>query len=199
MRRVMALGLAAVMLAGLIHCASEDPDLRRGNVFFKSRKWYEAMQAYEKAYARDPKLFENPELRENFKNAYYYYGGTRESGDSVEAAVKYYEKGFELIPGDMNICAKLADYYQSMEEWEKVAHYEAKMVELISNAADSQAKWDMLGRDYYALGYALYQQKKYDEAIEAFQQSIKAAPKGQFAAKAKSAKETAAFDKKNKK
>lgn len=199
MRKLLMVAGALVMLAGLTHCAGEDPDVRRGDLFYKNGKYYEAFQAYEKAVARDAKLLDTvKELREHFKDAYYYYGGQQEMNDALDSAVKYYEKGLDLVPNDPGMTDKLAKYYWKQENFEKAGKFFGHLVELDSEAPDTPKKWMILGEDYYALGYSLSQTKKYPEAVEALNQSLKASPKGKFAAKAKSAIEAAKFAMKKK-
>jgi tetratricopeptide (TPR) repeat protein len=199
MRKPILILTALLLVAGLTHCGSEDADVRRGNLFYKNHQWFEAFSAYEKAMARNPKTFEAKDLRENFKNAYYYYGGTMEINGSLEAGKKYYELGFALVPTDAGICDKLAKFYWEKEEFEPAAKYFAILVDLDAQAPDTKQKWQVLGNDYYALGYSLFEMKKYPAAIEALQQSLKASPAGQFAGKAKSAMESAKFEMKKKK
>lgn len=189
--QAVSTGILGLVVLGLAACAGEDPDIRRGNVFFSTHNYYEAMQAYEKAYARSPKLKENKEFIKNFKNAYYYYGGSLEMSGSLEAAVKYYEKGFDLDPNDVAICDKLAKYFWKEEDFEKSVKFFSRLVELDADMPDNAKKWATMGEDGYALGYALHEVKKYPEAIEALQQSLKVSPKGAYAAKAKSALEAA--------
>ncbi|MBN1594710.1 tetratricopeptide repeat protein [candidate division FCPU426 bacterium] len=192
-KRLMA-GALFLMALGLASCAGQDPDIRRGDTFFGNKKYYEAFQAYERAYARNEQAFEEPALRERFKNAYYYHGGQLELAGSLEAALKYYEKGFALMPTDAGMCDKLAKYYWGEEDFEKCVEYFEILVELDAKAPDTENKWLILGEDFYALGYSLFKNKKYTEAIEALQQSLKASPRGKFAAKAKSALESAKFE-----
>ncbi|MCK5241157.1 tetratricopeptide repeat protein [bacterium] len=199
MRKKISMLLAAVMVTGLIGCASEDPDVRRGNTFFGNKKYYEASQAYERAYKRDATLFEKAEQRERFKNAYYYHGGQLELSGSLEAALKYYQKGFELVPTDAGMCDKMAKYYWGEEEFEKAAKYFQHLVEIDAKAPDTDKKWVVLGEDFYALGYALYQTGDFEEAIEALQQSLKASPQGRFVKEAKSALTGAKYELKKKK
>lgn len=170
---------------GFVACASEDPDVRRGNLFYKNKQYDSAFKAYEQAVARDAKQLEL--VRQNFKNAYYYYGGSLEMGDSLDGAVKYYEKGFALDPTDAGMCDKLAKYYWDQQDFEKAAEYFQRLVELDGEAPDTDKKWSVMGDDYYALGYSQFENEKYPEAIAAFENSLKVAPKGQYAAKVKSA------------
>jgi len=199
MKKKFSVFMAMLVVAGLIGCAGEDPDVRRGNTFFGNKKYYEAFQAYERAFARDPQIFDDQELRERFKNAYYYYGGQLELSGSLEAALKYYEKGFELIPTDAGMCDKIAKYYWKEEDFDKAAKYFEYLVDIDAKAPDTDKKWKILGEDFYALGYSLYQIGKFEEAIEALRQSIKASPKGKFAKKAKSALDSAKYELKKKK
>jgi tetratricopeptide (TPR) repeat protein len=199
MRAKLSVLLVAIMVTGLIGCASEDPDVRRGNTFFGNKKYYEAFQAFERAYKKDATLFDEPELRERFKNAYYYHGGQLELAGSLDAALKYYEKGFELVPTDAGMCDKMAKYYWAEEDFEGAATYFEYLVEIDAKAPDTDKKWVVLGEDFYALGYALHEIEEYEEAIEALQQSLKASPKGRFAKKAKSAIAGAKFEMKKKK
>ncbi len=186
MRKLSAV-LVLVLAAGLGGCGGEGPDERRGNMFFKNGKYYEAFQAYEKAVAKDAKLLESREFAEKFKNAYYYYGGALEMSGSLESAVKYYILGFDLVPTDVGICDKLAKYFWGDEEFEKGIKYFKRLLELDAESPDTDKKWAVMGEDYYALGYSLFKTKKYLEAIEALEQSLKVAPRGAFAKKAKSA------------
>ncbi len=174
-----------LMLAGLAGCAGEDPDVRRGNLFFKNKQFDAAYKAYEQATERDPKLLDS--VRENLKKSYYYYGGSLEMGDSLDGAIKYYEKGFALDPSEAGMCEKLAKYYWEDKNWEKAANYYGRLVELDGEAPDTEKKWAIMGQDYYALGYALYQSGKYKESAEALQNSLKVSPKGGFASRAKEA------------
>lgn len=187
------------VLMGMAGCGGVDPDVRRGNTFYANGKYYEASQAFARAQARKPEIFEDEELRIRFKDAYYYYGGQMELAGSLDAAVKYYEKGFELVPTEAGMCDKLADYFWEGEEFAKAAKYFAVLVDLDAQAPDTEKKWMILGEDYYALGYSLYKSKRFEEAVEALQQSLKASPKGRFARKAKSALESAKYELKKKK
>lgn len=190
---MVGVALGCLLGAGL-GCQGQDPDVRRGDLFYGNGKYYEAYQAYERAYARKAELFDDKELRERFKNAYYYHGGQMELAGSLEPAIKYYEKGFDLVPDDPGMCDKLAKYFWAEEDFEKAAKYFGRLVELDAQAPDTERKWQVLGDDYYALGYSLAKIKKYQEAIEALRQSLKAAPRGRNAAKAKSALESAKFE-----
>ncbi|MCK5218914.1 tetratricopeptide repeat protein, partial [bacterium] len=168
-------------------CGGEGPDERRGNLFFKNGKYYEAFQAYEKAVAKDAKLLESQEFAEKFKNAYYYYGGALEMSGSLDSAVKYYILGFNLVPTEVGICDKLAKYFWEKEEFAEGVKYFKRLVELDAESPDTDKKWAVMGEDYYALGYSLFKIKMYTEAIEALKQSLKVAPQGAFAKKAKNA------------
>ncbi len=186
MRKGMTLVLAGLLGLGLIGCGpSEDAEVRTGNLFFKNKQFDAAYQAYEKAVAKNPKNMDK--VRANFKNAYYYYGGQLEMSESVDSAVKYYEKGFALDPTDVGMCNKLAKYYWDNKEYEPSAKYFARLAELDGEAPDTDKKWILMGEDYYAAGYAYFQVGKYPEAIEAFKNSLKASPKGKQAAKCKDA------------
>jgi tetratricopeptide (TPR) repeat protein len=189
---LVGIALGCLLGAGL-GCQGQDPDVRRGDLFYGNGKYYEAYQAYERAYARKAELFDDKELRERFKNV-YYHGGQMELAGSLEPAIKYYEKGFDLVPDDPGMCDKLAKYFWAEEDFEKAAKYFGRLVELDAQAPDTERKWQVLGDDYYALGYSLAKIKKYQEAIEALRQSLKAAPRGRNAAKAKSALESAKFE-----
>jgi len=180
--KIVSLVVFAALFAA---CSSEDPDVRRGNLLYKNKQYDTAFKAYEQAVAKNPKNLDL--VRQNFKNAYYYYGGSLEMGDSLDGAVKYYEKGFALDPSDAGMCDKLAKYYWDRENFEKAADYFQRLVELDGEAPDTDKKWSVMGEDYYALGYSQFENEKYAEAIDAFQNSIKVSPKGQFAEKAKSA------------
>ena len=180
--------LVVVLAAGLSGCGGgENADARRGHLFFKNGKYYEAFQAYEKAVAKDPKLLESQEFAEKFKNAYYYYGGALEMSGSLESAVKYYILGFDLVPTEVGICDKLAKYFWENEEFEKGVKYFKRLLELDAESPDTKKKWVVMGEDYYALGYSLFKLKQYPEAIEALEQSLKVSPRGAFANKAKNA------------
>ncbi len=186
MRKGMTLVLAVLLGMSLIGCGpSEDPEVRMGNMFFKNKQFDNAYQAYEKAVAKNPKNLDA--VRANFKNAYYYYGGQLEMSDSLSGAVKYYEKGFALDPTDVGMCNKLAKYFWDQKEYEGAAKYFSRLSELDGEAPDTNKKWVLMGEDYYAAGYALFQIEKYPEAIEAFKNSIKVSPKGKQAAKCKDA------------
>jgi tetratricopeptide (TPR) repeat protein len=185
MSRLSATGVLVLVLAVLAGCAGEDPDVRRGNLFFQNKQFDSAFKAYEQATARDPKLLDL--VRENLKKSYYYYGGSLEMGDSLDGAIKYYEKGFALDPTEVGMCEKLAKYYWEKKNWEKAANFYGRLVELDGEAPDTEKKWALMGQDYYALGYANFQSGKYKEAVEAFQNSLKVAPKGNVAAKCREA------------
>lgn len=184
-RFCLGMSVLAVWLACGGCGPSVDPAVRRGNMFFENKKYDEAFKAYEQAVAKDPK---NVDLvRQNMKKAYYYYGGSLEMNDSLEGALKYYEKGFALDPTDAGMCDKLAKYYWQQQNFEKAGNYFNRLVELDGEAPDTEKKWRVMGDDYYAQGYCFFEMKKYPEAIEAFKNSLKVSPKGQFAAKAKEA------------
>jgi tetratricopeptide (TPR) repeat protein len=187
---------SGMMFLALLACSGGmDPDIRRGEVFFGNREWTEAIKMYEQALKRNPQAFDlKPEFKEHFKNAYYYRGGEMEGNGSLEAALKYYESGFDLIPNDAPMCDKLAKYYWKEEDFEPAVKYFSRLVELDANLPDEDKKWEVMHQDYYALGYSLIQLKKYSEGIEALQQCIKANKKGEFVQKAKSAIESAKFE-----
>ena len=185
MRGIGKWAVLVLVVAWGVGCAGEDPDVRRGNLFFKNKQYDAAYKAYEQAVTRNPKLVDL--VRENFKKSYYYYGGALEMGDSLDGAIKYYEKGFALDPTEAGMCEKLAKYYWQRKEFEPAAKYYGRLVELDGEAPDTDKKWAIMGQDAYALGYALFQSGKYKESIEAFQNSIKVSPRGSFAAKAKDA------------
>ncbi|MCD4814431.1 tetratricopeptide repeat protein [bacterium] len=192
--------IVVIIMAMMAGCAGQDPDVRRGNTFFENKKYDASFKAFERAYQRDPVIFdEDKELRERFKNAYYYHGGQLELAGSLEAALKYYEKGFELIPTDAGMANKLAQFFWEDEDFDGAAKYYEYLVEIDAQAPDTDNKWAILSEDYYALGYALHQIEEYEEAIEAFQQSIKASPKGKFAGKCKSAIGGSKYEMKKKK
>jgi tetratricopeptide (TPR) repeat protein len=188
-RGFLALTLAVVVGLAAGCGPAESPDVRRGNLFFKNKQFDAAFQAYEQALAKDPKLLDT--VRQNLKKSYYYYGGQLEMGDSLEGAMKYYGKGFALEPTDAGICAKLAKYYWEGKNFELAANYFNRQVELDGELPDTDNKWALMGQDYYTLGYSQFQNRKYQEAIDAFTNSLKISPKGAYAAKAKDALEAA--------
>ncbi len=185
MRKAMGLLVLVSMVVVMAGCSGEDPDIRRGNLFYKNKQWKEAAEAYQRAVDRDPKNLDS--IRQNLKNALYYYGGQLEMGDSLDGAVKYYEQGFALDPAELGICHKLANYFLEQKNYAKAANYFSRLVELDGEAPDTDQKWLVMGEDYYALGNCLYQTGKYPEAIEAFKNSVKVSPKGRFAATSKTA------------
>lgn len=187
MRRIVATCLAIGLIASLTGCGGQDPNVRRGDMFYKNGKYDDAAKAYETAIAKNKELMKDDAFREKFKNAYFYYGGQIEMSGSLDGAIKYYVKGFDIQPTDVGICDKLAKYFWEGEEFGEAAKYFKYLVEFDSNEPDTDKKWQQLHQDYYALGYALFQAKQYEEAKEALEQSIKAVKKGPKTKQAKSA------------
>ena len=54
MRNIWLAVVVTSLALGWAACASEDPDIRRGNTFYKNRQWDAAFQAYERAVEKDP-------------------------------------------------------------------------------------------------------------------------------------------------
>jgi tetratricopeptide (TPR) repeat protein len=183
--KVMALG---VILAGLAQgCAQQDPDARRGDVFFKTKNYAEAIDAYGKAVARDPKLMEDKTFKDNYIKAHLYYGGRHEMSDSLDTAITYYEKALALDPNNpevSGVCDKIAKYYWKNENFAKAAEYFAILVNLDQAIPEEPKRKTMLGEDYYALGYAYYQVKDYAKAADALAKSVEISPDGRMAGKA---------------
>lgn len=191
MKRVrLGMGILAIGLVCWGCGPGVDPDVRRGNLFFENKKYDDAFKAYEQAVAKNPKNLDL--VRQNMKKAYYYYGGALEMSDSLDGAVKYYEKGFALDPTEAGMCDKLAKYFWDQENFEKAGNFFNRLVELDGEAPDTPQKWKVMGDDYYAKGYCLFELKKYPEALEAFKNSLKVSPKGKFAPKVKDAMEAVA-------
>lgn len=184
--KALTAAVVAVGIAGLAGCGpAEHPDVRRGNLFYKNKQFDAAFKAYEQAVEKDPKQVDI--VRKNLKNSYYYYGGQLEMGDSLDGAMKYYEKGFALDPTDAGMCHKLAKYYWDNKEFAQAGNYFSRLVELDGEAPDTDSKWAAMGEDYYALGYCFFETKKYGDAVAAFKNSLKVVPKGKLAAKVKDA------------
>ena len=186
MKKMLAIILAGLWVGSMAGCGpSEDPEVRMGNMFFKNKQFDSACQAYEKAAAKNPKNLDV--IRANFKNSYYYYGGQLEMSDSLDSAIKYYEKGFALEPTDVGMCNKLATFYWDKKDYAGAEKYLARLAELDGEAPDSEKKWALMGEDYYNAGYAQFHIGKYAEAVASFKNCLKVSPKGKKAGKCKEA------------
>ena len=203
MQKKLRMGVGAAVLIGLVYgCAQVDPDARRGDLFFKTKNYAEAIEAYGKALARDPKLIENKIFKDNYTKANLYYGGRHEMNDSLDTAITYYEKALAIDPNNPEIsgvCDKIAKYYWKNENFSKAAEYFLLLVNLDQAIPEEPKRKTMLGEDYYALGYSYYQVKEYVKAGEALSKSIAISPDGRMASKAKEAIKAAKLMEKKKK
>jgi tetratricopeptide (TPR) repeat protein len=194
MKKTIVMVMVLGMVLAVAGCGEkQDPNVRRGDLFLKNKKFAAAIKSYEMAVKNNPALMQDDAFKMHFKDAYYYKGGQIELSadndpDILAAAYKYYVKGFDVWPKEVGICDKLTKYYWDQKDFATAAKYLRHMVEFDGAMPDTDKhKWLNLHNDYYSLGYALYQTKNYKEAREALEQSLKADKKGPKAAQAKSA------------
>lgn len=199
MRKCSQWALVLLVVSLLAGCGEkQDPNVKRGDLFLETKKFDAAIDAYEKAVAQSPELMQDEAFLQRFKDAYYFKGGQIELSadgdeDILSAAYNYYEKGFAVWPKEVGMCDKLVQYHWERENFKKAAHYLNYLVEFDAKLPETdENKWGNLHRDYYNLGYALYELKQYQEAKEAFEQSLQAKKNGPKAKAAQSALEAIA-------
>ncbi|MBN1551797.1 tetratricopeptide repeat protein [bacterium] len=159
--------------------------------------WFEASQAYAKAAELNPdkfayqynyghallqlkkysdaiaplqKALELEEGAQDYKTA-MELGLAYQLTGQKENAIKYLEKAHELAPNEEDPINYLGKLYSDMQRYDKVTELGRKLVAVKPDSSTG----------HIFQGVGLYQDKKYSEAVKAFERALQINPKDDFA------------------
>lgn len=89
------------------------------------------------------------------------------SNSEYEKAIYHRKEALKFSPNDATALYVIGTYYERLNDFENAENYISKALQLLDHS---------LSHEYQKLGIVLNRQKKYDQAIKAFQKSIKEDP-----------------------
>lgn len=159
--------LAAFGKVTMIEPATENARiayLNMGNILDDAGRFDEAIEAYNKALAINPKD----------SDAYYNLGLAYKHADKPELAVQSWKKGSDLNRDDPKNLIAVADFY-----------YEKNMFDLAEREYETAiARWPNIQEPHFKISSIYYKREKYEFALKGFKKAAEIDPKSDYSRRA---------------